>query len=81
MKFTKSAAYKEPSREEDCYICMTNVKGFNKKKIQNIVYSDIPTVTKPVESSIDIDNEIACSVSSMESMTISEDSERDSDEE
>lgn len=33
---------------DDCYFCCTNVKGFNAKNKNKIVYANVPSVTRPV---------------------------------
>ena len=32
----------------DCYVCMTNLKGINRKSKHHVQYSDVPTTIKPV---------------------------------
>jgi len=58
LKFVKPACWKELSCEEDCYICMTKVTGINRKNIKNFKYPEVPTLVKPVEKNIDIDDEL-----------------------
>ena len=72
LKFVKPAYWEEPSCAENCYICLTNVKGMNKKNIQNIKYPEVSTLVRPVEKNSDIDDEIASSIDSMESMSIND---------
>lgn len=74
LKFVKPACWKEPSCEEDCYICMTKVTGINRKNIKSLQYPEVPTLVKPVEKNTDIDDERASSIASMESMSISDNS-------
>lgn len=79
LKFTIPTLWEEPLREEDCYFCMNDLTGFNRKNKKSIVYLDVPTVTKPIESPSsndrDIEDEIASSISSLENLEISDDSE------
>lgn len=82
LKFTIPTLWKDPLRKEDCYFCMNNVTGFNRKNKKNIVYADVPTVTKPIRitqsNDRDIEDEIASSISSLENLEISDDSEVES---
>ena len=32
----------------DCYFCMTNLKGINRKNKHHVQQSDVPSATKPV---------------------------------
>ena len=32
----------------DCYFCMTNLKGINRKNKHHVQYPDVPSATKPV---------------------------------
>lgn len=81
LKFTIPTLWKDPLRKEDCYFCINNVTGFRKNK-KNIVYADVPTVTKPIRitqsNDRDIEDEIASSISSLENFEISDDSEVES---
>ena len=33
---------------DDCYFCMTNLVGYNKKNRKNIIYPSIPSATRPI---------------------------------
>ncbi len=35
----------------DCYFCLTNLKGFNRKNKHHVKYPDVPSVTKPLPHS------------------------------
>lgn len=35
----------------DCYFCLTNLKGINRKNKHHVKYPDVPSVTKPVSHS------------------------------
>ena len=38
----------------DCYVCMTNLKGINRKSKHHVQYSDVPTTIKPVPHGPDL---------------------------
>ena len=43
---------REPANHfDDCYFCMTNLVGYNKKNRKNILYPSIPSVTRPIPHS------------------------------
>lgn len=49
LKFGVPMAWREPTNHSDnCYFCLVNVKGFNKKNKQHLQYPDIPSAIRPV---------------------------------
>ena len=49
LKFGIPIIWREPANHlDDCYFCMTNLVGFNKKNQKNILYSSIPSATRPI---------------------------------
>lgn len=38
----------------DCYFCMTNLEGVNKKKRRHVIYPDIPSAIKPLPHGPDV---------------------------
>lgn len=54
MPFAVPMIWREPTNHAtDCYFCMTNVKGMNKKNKNKIKYPDIPSAIRPVPHSDD----------------------------
>ena len=52
LKFGISMIWREPAhRFDDCYFCMTNLVGYNKKNRKNILYPPIPSATRPIPHS------------------------------
>lgn len=49
LKIRKPMIWRQPLREEDCYFCMTNLNGINRKNKGSVKYADVSSVTKPVE--------------------------------
>lgn len=39
------------NHQTDCYFCLTKVAGFNMKNRKNIIYANVPSVSKPVQRS------------------------------
>lgn len=55
MQFAVPMIWREPTNHvTDCYFCMTNVKGINKKNKNKIQYPDIPSAIRPVPHSDDL---------------------------
>ena len=55
MPFAVPMIWREPTNHAtDCYFCMTNVKGINKKNKNKITYPDIPSAIRPVPHSDDL---------------------------
>jgi hypothetical protein len=55
MQFAVPMIWREPTNHAtDCYFCMTNVKGINKKNKNKIQYPDIPSAIRPVPHSDDL---------------------------
>ncbi|KAK9871529.1 hypothetical protein WA026_012902 [Henosepilachna vigintioctopunctata] len=49
MPFCVPALWRESSNHfNDCYFCMTDIRGFTKKIKHNIKYPDVPSMSKPV---------------------------------
>jgi hypothetical protein len=49
LPFSTPMAWREQSNHvNDCYFCLTNVKGFTKKSAKHIVYPDLPSAVRPV---------------------------------
>ena len=52
LKFAIPMIWREPSSHfDDCYFCMTNVVGFNKRNKKSIMYPSIPSASRPVPHS------------------------------
>ena len=52
LKFGIPMIWHEPaSHFDDCYFCMTNLVGYNKKNRKNILYPSIPSATRPIPHS------------------------------
>ena len=52
FKFGIPNIWREPaSRFDDCYFCMANLIGYNKKNRNNIRYPWIPSATRPIPHS------------------------------
>ncbi|XP_018412291.1 PREDICTED: leucine-rich repeat-containing protein 43 [Nanorana parkeri] len=50
LKFGVPMVWREPTNHLDnCYFCLVNVKGFNKKNKQHLQSPDIPSARRPVE--------------------------------
>ena len=44
--------WREPANHfDDCYLCMTNLVGYNKKNRKNILYPSISSITRPIPHS------------------------------
>ncbi|KAH9631001.1 hypothetical protein HF086_000727, partial [Spodoptera exigua] len=55
MPFAIPALWREPSNHfNDCYFCMTDIRGFTKKIKHNIKYPDVPSMSKPVPHSAEM---------------------------
>ena len=55
LKFGVPMVWREPSNHlDDCYFCLVNVKGFNKKNKQYLQYPSIPSAIRPVAHSEEI---------------------------
>lgn len=65
LKFSVLMLWTKPYQKEDCYFCMTEIKGFSGKSKHKIVYANVSSVTKPVEKIDDVDD-----VSFLERMSI-----------
>lgn len=50
LKIQEPTIWRKPLRKEECYFCMTNLTGINRKKKSAIEYPDVPSVTKSVEN-------------------------------
>ena len=52
LKFGIPMIGREPANHfDDCYFCMTNLAGYNKKNRKNILYPSIPSATRPIPHS------------------------------
>ena len=52
LKFGIPMIWREPANHfDDCYFCMTNLVGYNKKTRKNILYPSIPSATRPIPHS------------------------------
>ena len=52
LKFGIPMIWREPANHfDDCYFCMTNIVGYNKKNRKNILYSSIPSAIRPIPHS------------------------------
>ena len=52
LKFGIPTIWREPANHfDDCYFCMTNLIGYNKKNRKNIFYPSIPSATQPIPHS------------------------------
>lgn len=47
-KYVTPACWLEPSCKENCYICMTNVWGINRKNVNTLKYPKVPSLVEPV---------------------------------
>lgn len=55
MPFAVPMIWREPTNHAtDCYFCLTNVKGMNKKSKRYIKYPDIPSAIRPLLHSDDL---------------------------
>lgn len=55
MPFGIPMIWREPKNHvDDCYFCMTNVRGFSKKNRNKIVYPNLPSAIRPVPHSDEI---------------------------
>ena len=55
MPFAVPMIWREPTNHAtDCYFCLTNVKGMNKKNKNKIQYPNIPSALRPVPHSDDL---------------------------
>jgi hypothetical protein len=52
LKFMKPMIWSAPSCREDCYFCMTDIKGFKSTNKANISYANVSSVTKPVKIAV-----------------------------
>ena len=49
FKFRIPMIWHEPANNvDDCYFCMTNLVGFNRKNWKNILYPSVPSATQPI---------------------------------
>ncbi|KAK2578846.1 hypothetical protein KPH14_012201 [Odynerus spinipes] len=49
MPFNVPVVWREPSdHATNCYFCLTNITGFNRKNKRQIVYPNVPSAIKPV---------------------------------
>ena len=52
LKFGVPIVCREPKHDvDDCYFCLVNVKGFNKKNKQHLIYSNIHSAMRPIPHS------------------------------
>ena len=52
LKFGVPMVWKEPKNHvDDCYFCLVNVKGFNKKNKQHLQYPNIHSAMRPIPHS------------------------------
>lgn len=55
MPFAVPTLWREPSNHyNDCYFCLTDIRGFSKESKQNIEYPTVNSVSKPVAHSEDM---------------------------
>jgi hypothetical protein len=55
MPFAVPMIWREPSNHAtDCYFCLTNTSGHNRKTKDRIQYPDVPSAIKPVPHSADL---------------------------
>jgi len=79
LKFSTPTIWKKPMAEENCYFCQNDVKRLNRKNKRAFIYTDVSTVTKPVERlQAELDDEVASIRSSLKSFIIYDDVDRDS---
>ena len=45
---------------DDCYFCMTNIRGFNKANKYKIVYPNLPSALRPAPHSDDVPVPVSC---------------------
>ena len=76
MAFAVPMVWREPQNHTtDCYFCMTNITGLNKKNKHNIVYPDCDSALKPVPH--DVENPVPVPPSDIDIQT---DDDEDSDD-
>lgn len=52
MPFAIPMVWREQTNHyNDCYFCLTNVRGYNAKNIKNIIYPDLPSAIRPIPHS------------------------------
>ena len=52
LKFGVPMVWREPKNHvDDCYFCLVNVKGFNKKNKQHLQYPNIHSAMRPINHS------------------------------
>ena len=52
LRFRIPMIWREPANHfDDCYFCMTNLVGYNKKNRKNILYPSIPSATRSIPHS------------------------------
>lgn len=55
MRFAVPMVWREGKDHiTDCYFCLTNLKGINRKNKQHVKYPDVPSATKPIPHSSDL---------------------------
>ena len=55
MAFGKPMVWREMKDHiTDCYFCMTNLKGINRKNKHHVQYPDVPSATKPVPHGLEL---------------------------
>lgn len=65
--------WREPKdHETDCYFCLCNTKGFNKKNKKNLIYPNVQSVTPAKIGTIDRSEETVSQSSVLESMDTDE---------
>jgi len=49
MPFAVLMVWREPKNHiDDCYFCMVNISGYNKKNKSNIIYPNLPSAIRPI---------------------------------
>jgi len=49
MPFAVPMVWREPKNHiDDCYFCMVNISGYNKKNKSNIIYPNLPSAIRPI---------------------------------
>lgn len=54
LPFAIPMVWREPASHEDCYFCLTKIKGYNSKNKANVVFPEIISAIRPVPHGPDL---------------------------
>jgi len=75
IKYSIPAIWKYPRSEEDCFFCSNQMKGFNIKNKDKIVYISVASVTAPIlAEKKECKTDFGCVSGGIEAMEIDEES-------